>query len=202
MPQHFRPSLDPGLWARAREVEQDGVHFFLMSPEDRLLLLCWHFLADFLQPEKLRDVRLVLEHGDTLRWDEVGRRAEEQGLTVTLHLVCALAAGGMERPLPAAWLQAVPPAARLRLRSLLSLRRRVRGRVTILAHPFLMIAAYDRWPAMLPRLREAFLPSRFDVAYTYLGHWPSMREYLLTLARIYLQGTAKQIARYRRARSS
>jgi hypothetical protein len=65
-----------------------------------------------------------------------------------------------------------------------------------------MIAAYDRWPAMLPRLREAFLPSRFDVAYTYLGHWPSMREYLLTLARIYLQGTAKQIARYRRARSS
>lgn len=54
----------------------------------------------------------------------------------------------------------------------------------------------------LARLCESFLPSRFDVAYTYLGHWPSVREYLLTLARIYLKGTAKQIARYRRARPS
>ena len=54
------PSFTPEIWARTSVATRDGVTFHLISPEDRLIFLCWHALDHGMQADRLADIARIL----------------------------------------------------------------------------------------------------------------------------------------------
>lgn len=74
------PPLDGHVWERAVQSGSRDAPFMALSPEDRLVYLCWHFVADGLPWTKLREIEHILRHGENLDWELIASRARETGM--------------------------------------------------------------------------------------------------------------------------
>jgi hypothetical protein len=185
-----KPPLGAGVWQRARPVTRDGVDFLVLSPEDRLLFLCWHFfqhavVGDF-PWEKLRDIELALQV-DELDWDYLSERAQTTGLTLFLRLGCDLAASRALQPIAPVWRLRVPLAAPLRYAVLQHIIQRRSGHLNGPGRMMFWLLGHDHPLVMLPAWKELVLPSREHVASYYRGSWPSWPQYALAVVALHAQ---------------
>jgi hypothetical protein len=183
-----RPPLDPGIWERATPVERDGVSFLVLSPEDRLLFLCWHFFQHAIPSgfdwTKLQDIQLALSQHD-MDIPYLRRRARSTGLTIFLHLGCDIAQRRSPTPLELGWRSGVPVAHGRRYRLVRGLYLHNPDALSRRARHVLWLLSHDR-PRTVGRIwRDTLVPSREMVAVDYTGSWPSWPQYVATLAGVY-----------------
>jgi hypothetical protein len=188
MERHWKPTLDPGIWQRAQQVSMDEVTLRILSPEDRLLFLCWHFFSDSASRgmlwHKLRDIELILQHPDDLDWEYLDQRARATGMTLCLRLACDLARSRGSTPIAPVWRTRVPISPRRRC-TLLSALLGTRWNRIVFSRPLIVLLVLpDDLRVMLPLWREIFFPSRATVALS-LGHLPSRPRYVAQLGGIY-----------------
>jgi hypothetical protein len=191
-----KPAITPDLWQTASHVEIDGVDLYLVSPEDRLLILCCHAARSSLGDRVLADIRHALADPN-LQWERVAVRAAEAGLTTTVVVTCELALG---RPpeVASGWARQSVLRASPWSRMLVWLFRRWRPDPPRGAENQLVFALLsDRWSRKLWHLRTGLIPSREDVGGTYFDHLPTWPEYLAWHAR-WVRRRARLIASWLR----
>jgi hypothetical protein len=185
-PLSDHPPLHPGVWKRAVETERDGVRFWLLSPEDRLIFLCWHLFADGLRPACRKDIQLILGGDLDLDWPYIARASRRIGCSGFVLEACNDSAKqiGMAHPYP--WTGTVRRASPVR-QGVASTFLPEETRVLTPARRMLLRAAmHDHLADALKVLADTLFPGRLDIGANYLGHWPTSWEYLRALASIYV----------------
>lgn len=168
-----KPSLDPEVWRRAAPRTMDGLPFLVLSPEDRLLLLAWDYVADGLIPERLVDIERAVARGD-IDWGVLRQRSAELGLSRVLDWSLR-DVDAREARIPAAALPQRTPAVGVRP---LIFRRLAHRRVPWESPTNIIrrACAYDRWSDTLRTLGRSLAPSPTELGLV-LGRAPSTGEY-------------------------
>lgn len=157
MIQDISPVLDEAIWHRAQHVERDGIRFLVLSPEDRLLYLCYHFFKESsfrgLDEVRLKDIVAILRRGGDMNWTDLRARSAVTGTNTFLHLACDLAADRSEADFVRHWRLHVPVSAPVRHFLLSQAVRHAGDRLSRKQLRVLWVLAHDNVPvALLVRL--------------------------------------------------
>jgi hypothetical protein len=149
------PALRADVWESAREQKRDGVHFLTLSPEDRLIYLCWTIADEGFHRRKTRDIAQILRDVGGLDWQTIESRARKRGLALTVQLVCDLTARWWDVAPPYQWHYPLPPISALQRHALFQLCMQRPSGFASKGTYAAKIAACDRpLPAWLPALRQ------------------------------------------------
>jgi hypothetical protein len=101
-----------GLWERSRPARVAGVECLVLCPEDLVLHLCHHALADQFN-HSLRVLcdldRVINRHGSVLDWDQVVCRSREWGIDRGAFLIFQFARSTLQMAVPDGVIEALRP---------------------------------------------------------------------------------------------
>jgi hypothetical protein len=179
------PPLDGQVWKRSVSSGSREAPFMLLSPEDRLVYLCWHFVADGLPWPKLYEIEHILRHGESLDWALIASRARETGMLTVVHLVCRSAAERAGEPLAPYWRSRLPVVASIRQRLLQRLIDRIDRRLDERRRIMFSTLTYDRASLILAAARAALVPGPVELARLGVGMDSRPVHRFVALARAY-----------------
>jgi hypothetical protein len=183
------PSFTPEIWSRTTTVQRDDVTFQVISPEDRLIFLCWHVVTHGMRAHWLKDIEIILLKDEPLDWEYVAASSAGAGTAGMVKFVCDLVSKRLNHSFGGE-LPAMTPHQRL-FAALYGQHMRPLTRVpTIVFRMVMLDHAFD----VTRQARDVFLPAKLDIATNYLYRWPDSREYIATLLKIYTKRIQKRLS--------